>query len=161
MVISLPFISIKNKLSEMCFSTRYGPSYGCSKECFTWSTLTNTCVVLNILSKMKYERLEWCLVGLGRISCMYFLNLSTVKSVCVSVSTKNSPGILRDVSYIAAFRELCHLSMIPLDTGWYAVVRMCLHPINFASALNIWDSNWAPRSVVMVDGALNLAIQLA
>ena len=168
MVVSLPLMSIKNTLSEMCFNTRYGASY-CSKRCLAWSTLTNTCVVLNKLSKMKYERLEWCLVGFGQISCIYFLNLSIVKSVCFCVDEKFfrhskgctiyhfSRGCLYFVKTVPQTKHYCWEYFEPIfvfvatdcrlqppfddSIGCRVIrswVRMCLHPINFTNALNIW-----------------------
>ena len=43
--------------------------------------------------------------------------------------------------------------------GWYAVVRIRLDPNSLVSSAQRFDSNWRPRSVVMVDGVPNHAIQ--
>ena len=48
---------------------------------------------------------------------------------------------------------------MPLDEGWYAVVVMCLQPSSLVNSRNKVDWNWLPRSVVMVDGTPNVAIQ--
>lgn len=61
---------------------------------------------------------------------------------------------------IAVFRVRCHLSISPLDSGWYAVVRMRLLPMTCVRALKRIDSNCDPWSVVMNLGQPNRDIQL-
>ena len=59
-----------------------------------------------------------------------------------------------------AFRFLCTLSMIPLDSGWKLVVdwwKMCnfLHILDHSLPVN-----WQPRSVTMVTGTPYLKIHV-
>ena len=41
---------------------------------------------------------------------------------------------------------------MPLAVGWYAVVRMCLHPSRRVSSVKRWESNCRPLSVAMISG---------
>ena len=50
------------------------------------------------------------------------------------------------------------LSMKPFAIGWYAVVQIRLDPSSCISCVQSADSNWDPRSVVIVDGTPNLEI---
>lgn len=61
---------------------------------------------------------------------------------------------------VAALRERCHRSIIPLDCGWYAVVQILRLPISFVMASNIADSNCAPLSVVISLGTPNHVIHV-
>ena len=41
---------------------------------------------------------------------------------------------------------------MPLAAGWYAVVRICLHPSRRVSSVKRCESNCRPLSVVIISG---------
>ena len=47
---------------------------------------------------------------------------------------------------------------MPFAAGWYAVVLVRIDPRRWVISLQRADSNWAPRSVVIVDGMPNREI---
>lgn len=81
---------------------------------------------------------------------LYSLNVGRVVGYLIMGRTLTQSCALWHL--IAAFSDLCHLSIIPLDCGWYAVVLVCWLPINLTTASKIGASNWAPLSVVMTTG---------
>ena len=56
-----------------------------------------------------------------------------------------------------AFKLMCSLSTMPFAWRWYAVVWMFLVPKSCDNLRNSSDSNWRPRSVVILSGTPYLA----
>ena len=59
----------------------------------------------------------------------------------------------------AAFSCRCSRSTSPFAHGWYAVVRMWWVPRSFIKRCQTSDSNWSPRSEVMLAGTPKRATQ--
>ena len=59
----------------------------------------------------------------------------------------------------ASFSRRCILSTSPLLCGWKAVVRTWLMPSSLQKSAQTLEVNWAPQSVVRVDGTPKRATQ--